>query len=148
MRIRSPKDFWSGLIFLAIALGFVALSSKYNIGNMHRMGPALFPIIVATLLGGLGAIIAARSLVIEGPPVPPFQARPLLISLAAMVLFGAIIGRFGLVAAIGAVVLVGAFACREVRVPSTIVLAAGLILFSVAIFVWLLGLPIPLWPGE
>jgi Tripartite tricarboxylate transporter TctB family len=148
MRIRSPKDFWAGLSFVAIALAFVVLSSNYGLGNMHRMGPALFPVIVGTLLGSLGLIIAGRGLVIEGPPLPQFQARPILISLVAMVLFGVALTWHGLIAAIAVVVLVGAFASREARLQSTIVLAAGLILFSVAIFVWILGLPIPLWPGE
>ena len=42
MRIRSPKDFWAGLFFIAAALGFMLLSQQYSMGNMHRMGPALF----------------------------------------------------------------------------------------------------------
>ena len=40
MRVRSPKDFWAGLFFIAIALGFMLLSTRYSMGNMHRMGPA------------------------------------------------------------------------------------------------------------
>ena len=35
----------------------------------------------------------------------------------------------------------------EASIASALILAAVLILFSVVIFVWLLGLPIPLWPG-
>jgi hypothetical protein len=31
--------------------------------------------------------------------------------------------------------------------PQVLALAAFLIVFSVAIFVWLLGLPLPLWPS-
>ena len=54
MRIRSPKDFWAGLFFIAAALGFVLLSRQYSMGNMHRMGPALFPTLVGALLAGLG----------------------------------------------------------------------------------------------
>ena len=148
MHIRPPRDFWSGLIFLAIAFGFIALSAKYNIGNMHRMGPALFPILVGTLLAGLGAIIAGRALVIDGPPLPEFTLRPLLITIVAMTLFGLALQWLGLVAAIALVVLVGAFASREARLSSTVALAAGLIFFSIAIFIWVLGLPIRVWPYE
>ena len=146
MRIRSPKDFWAGLIFVAIAAGFIVLSSRYNFGNMHRMGPALFPTIVATILGFLGITIAARSLAFDGPPLPEFQLRPLLISLGAMVLFGLALTWLGLIAAIAALVIVGSFAARDARLGSTLVLAAALIAFSVVIFVWILGLPIPLLP--
>ena len=148
MRVRSPKDFWSGVFFIATALGFMALASRYNLGNMHRMGPALFPIIVGTLLAGLGLIIAGRAFVLDGPPVPRFYARPVLIGLGAIVLFGVALQWFGLIAAIAVLVIVGSYASTENRIAPTIALAASLIVFSVAIFVWLLGLPIPLWPGE
>lgn len=148
MRIRSPKDFWSGLFFIAIALGFILLARQYNIGNMHRMGPALFPIIIGALLAGLGVLIAGGALAIDGPPVPQFVARPILTSLFAIGLFGVALNHFGLVVAIAALVFVASFASRESRLLPTAALAAVLIVFSVAVFVWLLGLPIPLWPGE
>jgi hypothetical protein len=148
MRIRSPKDFWSGLIFVAIAIGFIGLAQGYHLGDMHRMGPALFPIIIGILLAGLGLIIAGRAFVIDGPPVPRFFARPILVSLLAMVLFGIALQWFGLIAAIAALVFVGSLASPESRILPTAALAAALIVFSVGVFVFLLGLPIPLWPGE
>jgi len=146
MRIRSPKDFWSGLFFIAVAVGFIGLSRQYNMGNMHRMGPALFPTLVGTLLAGLGLIMALRSFATDGPPVPRFHARPILISLIAIVLFGVALQNSGLVAAVTALVIVGAIASSESRVLETVGLTLALIVFSVAVFVWLLGLPIPLWP--
>jgi len=148
MHIRAPKDFWSGLIFIAIALAFIGLAQQYKMGDMHRMGPALFPTLVGALLAVLGAVIAARSLVIDGPPVPRFHARPLLMSLAAIALFGIVLSFLGLVAAVVVLVLVGAYATREVRPLEIVVLAVALAVFSVAVFVWLLGLPLPLWPNS
>ena len=148
MRIRSPRDFWSGLIFIAIALGFMVLARPYGMGNMHRMGPALFPIIIGTILAGLGLLIAGRAFVIDGPPVPRFVARPILISLLAMVLFGIALQWLGLIAAIAVLVFIGSFASPESRLLPTAALAVALIVFSVGVFVFLLGLPIPLWPGE
>jgi hypothetical protein len=146
MRIRSPKDFWAGLIFVAIGAAFIALASQYRLGTMHRMGPAMFPILVGALLATLGAIIALRSFVLAGEPVPRFHARPIGVSLLAIVLFGVALQWLGLVAAIAVLVLVGAHAAREVRPLETVALAAVMIVFSVAVFVWLLGLPLPLWP--
>lgn len=146
MHIRSPRDFWAGLIFIAIALAFIVLSRQYSLGNMHRMGPGLFPTLVGSLLAGLGALIALRALAFDGPPVPGFQARPILVSLAAIGLFGVTLQWLGLVAAIAVLVLCGALASRESRLWESAALALALIAFSVAVFVWLLGLPIPLWP--
>jgi hypothetical protein len=146
MRIRSPKDFWSGLIFIAIAASFIGLSHQYSSGTMHRMGPGLFPIFVGVLLAGLGLIIAIRAFAIDGPPVPRFHARPIIVSLIGIALFGVTLAHLGLIAAVAAVVLVGALASRESRPLETVGLVVVLMVFSAAVFVWLLGLPIPLWP--
>ena len=148
MRIRSPKDFWAGLIFVAIGGGFVLLAQQYRLGDMHRMGPAMFPTLVGALLAALGAVMVLRSFALDGAPVPRFYARALGISLLAIVLFGIALQWLGLVAAIALLVLVGAQAAREVRPLETVALAAVMIVFSVAVFVWLLGLPLPLWPSS
>jgi hypothetical protein len=148
MRIHSPKDFWAGLIFVAIGLGFILLASQYRYGDMHRMGPAMFPTLVGTLLALLGAIVAMRAFVLPGEPVPRFHARPLLVSLLAIVLFGVALRWLGLVAAVAVLVLVGATAARDMRLLANLALAVVMVLFSVAVFVWLLGLPLPLWPNS
>ncbi len=148
MHIRSPKDFWAGLIFIAIGLGFVLLASQYRYGDMHRMGPAMFPTLIGALLALLGAVIAVRAFAFAGEPVPRFQARPLAVSLLAIVLFGIALQWLGLIAAVMVLVLVGAYAARDVRPLENIALAVVMVVFSVAVFVWLLGLPLPLWPGS
>jgi putative tricarboxylic transport membrane protein len=148
MRIRSPKDFWAGLIFVAIGGGFVLLAQQYRLGDMHRMGPAMFPTLVGALLAALGAVMVLRAFALDGGPVPRFYARALGISLLAIVLFGIALQWLGLVAAIALLVLVGAQAAREVRPLETVALAVVMIAFSVAVFVWLLGLPLPLWPNS
>ena len=64
-----------------------------------------------------------------------------------MALFGVALSYFGLIAAVAVLTLVAAVASNESRPLETVGLAAVLIAFSVGVFVWLLGLPIPLWPG-
>src|SRR6516164_10007513 len=123
MRIRSPKDFWAGLIFIAIGGGFVLLAQQYRLGDMHRMGPAMFPILVGALLAVLGAIIALRAFALDGEPVPRFYLRPIGVSLLAIVLFGVALQWLGLIAAVAVLVLVGA-AARDVRPLENLALAA------------------------
>jgi putative tricarboxylic transport membrane protein len=148
MRIRSPKDFWAGLIFIAIAGGFVLLAQQYRLGDLHRMGPAMFPTLVGALLAALGAVMAVRALALDGAAVPRFHARPIGVSLLAIVLFAVALQRLGLIPAIAVLVLVGAHAARDTRPRENLALAAAMIAFSVAVFVWLLGLPLPLWPSS
>jgi hypothetical protein len=148
MRIRSPKDFWAGLIFIAIGGGFVLLAQQYRLGDLHRMGPAMFPTLVGALLATLGAVIALRSFALDGAALPRFEARPIGVSILAIVLFGIALQWLGLVAAVAVLVLVGAYAARDVRLRDNLALAAVMVAFSVGVFVWLLGLPLPLWPGS
>jgi len=146
MHIRSPKDFWAGLIFIAIGAGFVLLAQQYRLGDMHRMGPGLFPTLVGALLVLLGAVTTGRAFALDGEAVPRLYARPLGISLLAIVLFGLALQWLGLIAAVAVLVIVGAYAARDVRPLENLALAAVMVGFSVAVFVWLLGLPLPLWP--
>src|ERR1700730_9581170 len=148
MRIRSPKDFWAGLVFVAVGGGFVLLAQQYRLGGMHRMGTAMFPTVVGALLAALGAIIALRSFVLDGEAVPRFHARPIVVSLVAIVLFGIALQWLGLVAAGAVLRLVGGYSARAVRPLENVAHGAVMILFSVAVFVWLLGLPLPLWPNS
>jgi putative tricarboxylic transport membrane protein len=146
MRIRSPKDFWSGLVFIAIAVAFMALAARYRLGTAEKMGPGFFPIMIGIVQAGLGAILLGRSFVLDGPPLERMRLSPLAITVVAVVLFGIALSWLGLAAAIAAFVIVGAYADRSSRLVESIALAVALIFFSVAMFVWVLGLPLQVWP--
>lgn len=146
MRIRSPRDFWAGVAFIALAAAYIWLASGYRYGTAQRMGPGFFPIWVAGFLGLLGLVVLLRSFVIEGPRIDSFGFRQLLVTLAAVVLFGAILTYAGLVAAIVGLVVVGAVADPAAKAWETAALAVFLAVFSVGIFVYLLGLPLQVWP--
>ena len=74
--IRNPKDFWSGVIFVAIGLFAIVYGSKYTLGSAARMGPGYFPRILGILLILLGTILAVRALRLNGPPLPAVSAPP------------------------------------------------------------------------
>ena len=42
MKIKSQKDFFSGLMFLVVGLAFAIGASNYTIGTGARMGPGYF----------------------------------------------------------------------------------------------------------
>ena len=54
MRIKSQKDYFSGLMFMAVGAAFAGVSSTYTIGSGARMGPGYFPMVLRILLAGLG----------------------------------------------------------------------------------------------
>ena len=80
MLIKSQKDFFAGLLFIAIGLGFAWGATDYELSDTARMGPGYFPMALGALLAALGAVIAFKALVIEtadGEPVGRWAWRPL-----------------------------------------------------------------------
>ena len=71
MRIRAPKDFWSGVMFCGFAAVALLAARGYSLGTAGKMGPGYFPLLLGVVLGGLGLILVGRSLVLDGEPVPP-----------------------------------------------------------------------------
>ncbi len=63
MKIKSPKDFWSGLMFIASGLFFAIWAmTHYQMGTAVRLGPAYFPAMLGGLLFVLGVFILLGSL--------------------------------------------------------------------------------------
>jgi hypothetical protein len=147
MRIRAPKDFWSGVMFCAFAAVGILTASGYSLGTAGKMGPGYFPLLLGGVLGMLGAILIARSLALDGEPLPRMQIVPLAVLAGAVCLFGVMIERFGLIAALAVLTLLSAWAGPQFRWKEAVALAVALTAFSIGVFVYALGLALPIWPG-
>ena len=147
MRIRAPKDFWSGVMFCGFAVVAILAARGYSSGTAGKMGPGYFPLLLGGLLAALGAILIARSLVLSGEPVARFHIVPLAVIATAVCLFGVMIEPLGLVLSLAVLTLLSAFAGAQFRLLETVGLAAALIVFSVGVFVYALGLPLNIWPS-
>ena len=147
MRIASPRDFWAGLLFGAFGL-FVAIyaAMHYKYGTAVRMGPGYFPTWIGGIVALLGFALALRSLKIAGPRLAGLALRPTIFILGASIAYGFLLKPLGLVLATAVIVVVSAAGGHEFRWREAVLLAAALAVFSVAVFVYALGLPFPLWP--
>ena len=144
MMVRT-KDFWSGMLFLAFGLGILTLARNYPFGSTTRMGPGFLPQVLAALLACLGLLIAVRSCVARRrEEIAGFAWKPLLLVLAAIVLYGLLVRPAGFVAVTFASVLLCARASRHGSLTARLWLAAGTTLCCALIFVTGLGLPLPL----
>ena len=148
MKIKAPKDFWAGLMFIAFGLAFAIVAQNYQMGTAVRMGPAYFPTMLGGLLAVLGLVILVGSLVVEGPAVPRFFFKPVILVVIGTVLFGALMKPLGVVIATAALTVVGALGGLDFRWKEVAILSVVLAAFAVLVFVKGLGLPIPVWPGE
>ncbi len=161
MKIGHPKDFWSGVMFIAIGGGFalVALGLKlgdmvlipgYAMGTPARMGPAFFPFWLGLILAALGLLIALIGIRTEGGAgagFPTYHWKPILFVLGSVIMFGIILKAVGMLIAGVLLVFVASLGNpEEFRLKTTIFLALGLVVFCALVFVWGLKLPIPLCP--
>ena len=147
MQIKSPKDFWSGIMFIAFAVVAMLTARGYSLGSAGRMGPGYFPMLLGGALAFLGLILVARSLVIEGETIGRLRLLPLLVIALGVCLFGLAIERLGLLIALIAATGVTAFASCDSRALEVAALALVLAIFAVTVFVLALRLPLPLWPS-
>ena len=149
--MRSPRDVCAGLIYIAFGAAAVALARGYGLGTAVRMGPGYFPTVLGGLLLVIGIAAVGRGLLRPGAALAPLRLRGLLLIVAATVAFGALARGAGLVVAMPLLVIVSGWASREFRWTPTLVLAAGLTLFCIAVFVKGLGVPLPIvgpWLGD
>ena len=144
--LLANKDFWSGLMLIAIGIAAIVMARDYPMGTALRMGPGYFPLLLALLLAALGGALIVRSLVLSGEPVSRLHVLPLVVIAAAVCLFGVLIEPLGLVVSLAVLTLTSAWAGAQFRLTETLALAAALIVFSVAVFVYALGLPLNIWP--
>jgi hypothetical protein len=147
LKIKNPKDFWAGLMFIVFGLFFVIGSQNYQLGSAARMGPAYFPTLLGGLMAMVGGIVFFRSFVLKGEKVAAFPLRLIFFITLSLLLFGYLLKPIGLVLSLLCLVVVSAFAGHEFRLKEALLLTIVLIVLSVLVFVKGLGLPFPLWPG-
>lgn len=143
--IRSPKDFWSGVIYLAAALFGLIVGSDYSMGRAGQMGPGYFPIILSSLLLMFGVVALIRAFVVPGESVTKFAVKPALLIIGSVVLFAVLVERAGFIIAMFASILMCATASSEFKFEWRAMLALVLFIAACALlFVKALGVPMPL----
>jgi len=150
VKIKSQRDFFSGLMFLVVGLAFAWGATDYSMGSGARPGPGYFPMMLSVLMAIIGAIVIFTSLTIEvegGDPVGDIAWRPLLVVVAAIVLFAVALPRLGLVITTPLLIIVVSFASTEFKWPGVLIASVVLDVFSWLVFVKGLNLTIPLWPA-
>ena len=149
MRIKSQRDFWSGLMFMVAGIIFAVGATNYSMGSSARPGAGYFPLLLSVIMAILGAIVLFKSLTIETPggdPVGHIAWKPLIIIVAAIAVFGVTIELLGMIASIPILIFISSLAGDEFRWRDVIVNAAVLTLGSWLVFIVGLKLTIPLWP--
>ena len=149
MKLKSQKDFWSGLMFIVAGIAFAWGATAYNFGSAARPGPGYFPFGLGVLLAILGAIVLLKSLTVDTPDgdaVEKFAWRPIIVITLSLVVFGFVLPKLGMIISLPLLVFMASFAGDEFHPVEVAINAAVLTVGSWAIFIKGLGLTIPLWP--
>lgn len=150
MKIKSQRDFWSGLMFIIVGLGFAWGATNYSMGSSARPGPGYFPVGLGILLALLGGFLLFEALTIEtedGEPIGKVAWRPLLLIVASVAVFGVILPKLGMIISLPLLVLIASLAGDEFHWGEVALNSAILTAGSWVIFIWGLNLIIPLWPA-
>jgi hypothetical protein len=153
-RLVRKKDFYAGGLMIVFGLVMSLKGPSYRLGTLMHMGPGFMPTALGILLILLGIAIAASSLSTadgEDEDILPenrewFAWACILASPLAFMLFGA---YFGMAPATFACVFVAAMGDRGMTYKSAAVLSAIVTVFGVALFSYLLQIPMPIltWRG-
>ena len=149
MKIKSQRDFWSGLMFLVVGVVFAWGATDYSFGTSARPGPGYFPFGLGILLALLGGLMLFKALTLEsegGDPIGQIAWRPLLVIVVAIAVFGVALPRLGLACTLPIIIALSAMASSEFRWRDILISSLVLTVGSWALFIWGLKLTIPLWP--
>jgi drug/metabolite transporter (DMT)-like permease len=150
VKIKSQKDFWSGLMFVVAGLGFAAGATNYSFGSSARPGPGYFPFGLGILLAILGALVLFKALTLEvegGDKIGKWAWKPLIMVTATVAIFGWTLPHVGMVIALPILVIVAALAGDEFHWKDALINSVVLTVGSWLIFIYGLNLVIPLWPS-
>jgi hypothetical protein len=158
MQIRNAQDFWSGVMFAAFGVFFMVFARNYDMGTAARMGPAFFPTMLGGLLLFLGIFIGLRALApgskdsIHIAPggdgaISRFHFKPLLLVLGAVIAFGLLLRPAGMIVSLSVLVVVSSLASDQFRLRDVVLLTIGLALLVLAVFIYGLGMTVPVLPA-
>ncbi len=153
-RLLRKRDFYAGGLMMLVGLVATYKGPSYQLGTLMRMGPGFMPMALGILLVLLGIIIAGSAVnTPEGedegilPEYPQWRGWGcILAGPVCFMIFGSI---GGFIPATFSCVFVAALGDRESTLKSAFVLSLIITAFGVAVFSYLLQVPMPLltWSG-
>ncbi|MCY1210984.1 Tripartite tricarboxylate transporter TctB family protein [compost metagenome] len=157
MKIKSQKDFLSGVMFVCVGIAFAIGATNYTIGSGARMGPGYFPLVLGVLLAIGGAVVIFGALTFGAPgsdPVGRIAWKPLFLIIGANLVFGLLLGglptlgvpAMGLLIAIYALVVIASIAGTKFSLKTSLILATILAIGSYLTFIVGLSLQFQVWP--
>lgn len=145
--VKGPRDFWAGLLFIAIGAAAILIALHYPMGSAARMGPGYFPRALGSLLMALGTASVLRSFRLQGARIERWRLRPVIVALGSVVIFGLIVQYAGLALSTLFLVLASSGASHEFRPREAAIAGLLMAVLCVGVFVYGLNIQLPIWPA-
>ena len=140
------RNLWVGLFFVLVGVVFAAMAlTKLPIGTAAQMGPGYYPILLSIILIGLGTAIAFGFGGESEDPGEIISLRGFLLVAGAPVIFALTIRTLGFLPATFLAVFAASLADRSATLVQALVTAIGLTVFCVAVFIYGIEMPYPLF---
>jgi hypothetical protein len=146
--LLANRDVLAGLLFVALGAVAFGIALDYPFGSVQEMGAGFFPRVLGLILTAFGAVTLLQGWRSGVRVQGGWGWLPLAVLTASIVAFGWLMERVGLVPSLAVLVVTSAYAGKEFRWLEALLLAAALCLLAVAIFIWGLGLPYPMFAFE
>lgn len=149
MKIKNQQDFWSGVLFVLVGVGFALGATNYSMGTAARMGPGYFPFWLGICLALLGGFVAlgATSRKAEQTRIEKFDWPVMFILLGSVVLSGLTMNFLGVYISVFLLVFLSSFASHVFNWKVAVINGLFLVGFVWLAFIKGLGLVFPLWPS-
>lgn len=133
-------------MFILIGSGAMFIARDYPIGSATRMGPGYFPVALGGLMFLFGVYIMVQGILKKQTIEGGWSLRAWVILPIATVIFGYLVDHVGFVPALLTLVFLSAAAGSEFNFREVLYMAVILTVSSVALFIYALDLPYPLFP--
>jgi hypothetical protein len=147
IELRNNRDFWAGIMFIAIGAVSILIARDYPFGSTIRMGPGYFPTILGGIIILFGIYVLIMGLRMSEKIAVRCSLRASVVLPLSLVAFALLMNDAGFIPALAVLVFGSASAGGEFKFFEVLLLTVILTGLSVAIFIWGLGLPYPLIIG-
>jgi hypothetical protein len=138
----NAKDLGTGALFGAIGLIFITNALlTLELGGVGNMGPGYFPVLLGSLLIGLGAILAVRSIRVASDPIGRVPWKGIVLIALSIGIFGVAVRPLGLGPAFFGSTFLASLATERIKPLTALFVSLVLTVSCVVVFIYLLGLP-------
>lgn len=137
----------AGILFVLIGAGGLWFGRNLSFGNTLQIGAGFLPRLTFSGIVLLGTVKLLMSIRRDDERIRVMLPRSLVLITLAFIAFGLSIERLGLVIAVALMLVAVEFAGNhKTSIRSFGLLLVSLILFSVLVFRYVLGIPLEIWP--